>query len=67
MNDTLDKVRRELLAKEEDEGKKKLINGTRYLLFANEEKMMDEKGIKSSKKHLQSTNLSHKPTTSRKT
>lgn len=44
MNDTLDKVRRELVAKEEDEGKKKLIKGTRYLLLANGEKMTDEKG-----------------------
>ncbi|WP_211642758.1 transposase, partial [Porphyromonas levii] len=43
-NDTLDKVRRELVAKEEDEGKKKLIKGTRYLLLANREKMIDEKG-----------------------
>lgn len=44
MNDTLDKVRRELVAKEVDEGKKKLIKGTRYLLLANGEKMIDEKG-----------------------
>ncbi|WP_346343305.1 transposase, partial [Porphyromonas levii] len=32
------------MAKEEDEGKKKLIKGTRYLLLANREKMIDEKG-----------------------
>lgn len=43
MNDTLDKVRREVVAKE-DEEKKKLIKGTRYLLLANGERIIDEKG-----------------------
>lgn len=44
MNDTLDKVRREVVAKESDEQKKKLIKGTRYLLLANGEKLIDDRG-----------------------
>jgi transposase len=37
MNEKLDEIRREMVQKETDENKKKLIKGTRYILLANGE------------------------------
>lgn len=41
MNEKLDDIRREVVNKEEDEERKKLIKGTRYILLANEENIRE--------------------------
>lgn len=44
MNDTVDQVRREVVAMETDKQKKRLIKGTRFILMANGEKITDPDG-----------------------
>jgi len=45
MNEKLDDIRREVVNKEQDEERKKLIKGTRYILLANEENIrQNDKG-----------------------
>lgn len=45
MNDTLDKVRRDMVSKEDDMMKRRLIKGSRYLLLANSESIVSQSGM----------------------
>ena len=45
MNDTLDKIRRELVSREVDPAKRRLIKGSRFLLLANSENIVNHNGM----------------------
>lgn len=45
MNDTLDKIRRELISREVDPAKRRLIKGSRFLLLANSENIVNHSGM----------------------
>ena len=45
MNDTLGKVRRELVSREVDPAKRRLIKGPRFLLLANSENIVNHNGM----------------------
>ena len=45
MNDTLDKIRRELVSREGDPAKRRLIKGSRFLLLANSENIVSHNGM----------------------
>ena len=45
MNDTLDKIRRELVSREVDPAKRRLIKGSRFLLLANSENIVNHSGV----------------------
>ena len=45
MKDTLDKIRRELVSREVDPAKRRLIKGSRFLLLANSENIVSHNGM----------------------
>ena len=45
INDTLDKIRRELVSREVDPAKRRLIKGSRFLLLANSENIVSHNGM----------------------
>ena len=45
MDDTLDKIRRELVSREVDPAKRRLIKGSRFLLLANSENIVNHNGM----------------------
>ena len=45
MNDTLDKIRRELVSREVDPAKRRLIKGSRFLLLADSENIVNYCGV----------------------
>ena len=45
MDDTLDKIRRELVSRESDPAKRRLIKGSRFLLLANSENIVNHNGM----------------------
>ena len=45
MKDTLDKIRRELVSREVDPAKRRLIKGSPFLLLANSENIVSHNGM----------------------